>query len=64
MAITGLAKKHALGAGVSIFDAMVRGDYGNGYTTLFWFPAKDPDISPVVLSELSPIPVAADELGN
>ena len=64
MAIPGLARKHALDAGVDIFDALVRGDYENSYTTLFWFPARDPEISPAVLSELSPIPVVADEHGR
>jgi hypothetical protein len=31
---------------------------------MFWFPAKDPDISPAVLSELSPMPIIADGQGR
>jgi len=64
MAIPGLARKQTLGAGTNILDALVRGDYGSDFTTMFWFPAKDPDISPAVLSELSPVPIVADEQGR
>ncbi|MCL0058494.1 DUF3883 domain-containing protein [Dehalococcoidia bacterium] len=64
MAIPGLARKQTLGAGVSIFNALVNGDFGSDFTTMFWFPARDPDISPAVLSELSPVPIVADEDGR
>jgi hypothetical protein len=64
MAIPGLARKHQLGVASSIFDALVRGDYGNGFTTMYWFPARDPDIASAVLSELSPMPITADENGR
>lgn len=64
MAIPGIAKKPALGACAAILDGLLRGDYEDSYTTLFWFPARDPDISPAVLSDLSPIPVVADESGR
>jgi hypothetical protein len=64
MAIPGLARKHTLGAASDIFDALTSGDYADDFTTMFWFPAKDSDISPTVLSELSPTPIIADEYGR
>jgi len=64
MGIPGLAKKTALRAASGIFDALTRDAYGDAFTTMFWFPAEDPDISPAVLSELSPIPITADEHGR
>lgn len=64
MAIPGLAKKQILGAGGNILDNLVRGEYGSDFTTMFWFPAEDPDIVPAVLSELSPVPIVANEQGR
>lgn len=64
MAIPGLAKKHSLGASLTIFNRLVRGDYGDQFTTMFWFPAEDAHIDRKVLEELSPIPIIADAHGR
>lgn len=64
MAIPGLAKKRNLGVGASIFDKVSRGQYGDQFTTMFWFPAKDPETDRRVLSELSPMPIIADGYGQ
>jgi len=64
MAIPGLAKKHNLGEGSTIFDRLVRGSYGSQFTTMFWFPARDSDINRKVLEELSPTPITADSRGR
>lgn len=64
MAIPGLAKKPNLGASLTIFDRLVRGGYGDQFTTMFWFPAEDLDIDRKVLKELSPIPITTDPRGR
>lgn len=63
MAIPGPATRQGLGDASRILDALVRGDFGDGFTTMFWFPAEDPEINLTVLSELSPLPIRADEDG-
>jgi len=63
MAIPGPATRQGLGDASRILDALVCGDFGDRFTTMFWFPARDPDISPAVLSELSPLPIRADQDG-
>jgi len=64
MAIPGPARKDGLGKGEEIYDRSVRGQYGGQYTTMFWFPARDPDIRPAVLNEIGPIPIMADANGR
>lgn len=64
MAIPGLAKKHNLDDGAAVFDRVCRGELGGDFTTMFWFPARDPDIDATVLDELSPMPIRADERGE
>lgn len=64
MGIPGLTRKHTIGAASRIFDALAHGDYGGAFTTMFWFPAEDPAINSSVLSEISPIPITADEHGR
>ncbi len=64
MAIPGNAKKQLIGKASAIFDALVRGDYGNNFTTMFWFPARDNDINQATLAELSPIPIVANNYGR
>ncbi len=64
MAIPGTAKKNNLGGATNILDRLVRGQYGQGYTTMFWFPAKDPEIDPKVLHELAPSPITAGSEGK
>ena len=64
MAIPGLAKKHNLGASSAILDGLVRRVYRGEFTTMFWFPARDPDIDRKVLKELSPIPITANSQGR
>lgn len=63
MAIPGIAKKHNLGASSIILDKLISGKYGSKFTTMFWFPARDPDIDPGVLEELSPTPIISDSSG-
>ncbi|MBU5638834.1 DUF3883 domain-containing protein [Geomonas sp. Red69] len=58
MFIPGLAKKNNLGAGSVIYDRIIRGDYGENFTTMFWFPATD-EIERRVLEELGPMPVVS-----
>ena len=64
MAIPGLVKKHNLGAGLAVFDRLVRGRHDSQLTTMFWFPATDPDIDSKVLEELGPTPIIADAHGK
>ena len=64
MAIPGEAKKQNLGASSVIYDNLIQGRYGPGFTTMFWFPVMDPDIPTAMLSELSPLPIRADKEGR
>lgn len=64
MAIPGAAKKHALGGASTILDRLVRRECGSDFTTMFWFPAHDPDIEQKVLRELAPTPMTAGAAGR
>jgi len=64
MAIPGTAKKHNLGGASNILDRLARGEYGQGFTTMFWFPAQDPDIDPKVFRELGPTPITSSPKGR
>ena len=64
MAIPGFLKKQSLGYGILTFNSLLQGSYGSDYTTMFYFPAKDPDIDKKVLSELGPEPIIANEQGR
>ncbi len=63
MSIPGFVKKQSLGAASIIFESLVRGAYGDGFTTMFWFPSTDPDIQQKVVHELGPVPILADKGG-
>jgi hypothetical protein len=41
MMIPAIARKSQLGVGAGVYDALVRGVHGKGFTTLFWLPARD-----------------------
>jgi hypothetical protein len=62
MSIPGLAKKQRLGSGTAIYDRLLKGGYGGGYTTMFWLPVADPEIPKKTLEELSPTPISEDTL--
>lgn len=63
MAIPGLAKEHNLGSAKAVLEGLRRRKYHHGdFTTMFWFPLKDPDIDPTVLKELGPQPLQRAEL--
>ena len=65
ISIPNLVKKKQLPGGVSIIlDSLAHGKYGGQFTTMFWFPAKDPEIDLQVLTELSPRPIKADQDGR
>lgn len=64
MAIPGLAKKHNLGEGAKVLNDIFRGAFNGSYTTMFWFPAVDPDIETRNLKALSPVPIIANQIGN
>lgn len=64
MAIPGLARKPQMEGGAVILDKARRDVFGAGFTTLFWFPAADPDIPKDVLEALSPMPMRADSSGR
>ena len=64
MAIPGLVKKQTLALSNGILESLVNEDYGKDFTTMFWFPSEDPDISQAVLTELSPEPIVADDAGR
>lgn len=61
MSIPGIAKKQGLGAGVAIYDRLIKGQYGK-CTTLFWLPDADTEIPKRTLEELSPTPISEDVL--
>lgn len=61
MAIPATAKKASAGSGITILDRCAAGRYAPNLTTLFWFPATDPDLPPAVLRELGPRPIIADD---
>jgi hypothetical protein len=64
MGIPGVAKKLNLGQGASIYDKQSRLGYERGFTTMFWLPARDPDIDSRVLEELGPNPILANQRGR
>jgi len=63
MAIPGFAKKQTLGIAAQILDDFNHNVYGENYTTLFWFPATDPDIDYQALADISPKPLTATSDG-
>jgi hypothetical protein len=60
MAIPGEVSRDKLGACEKVYKSVVKGDFGQGYTTMFWFPAKDMDLDKRALEDLNPIPLQAD----
>ncbi len=64
MTIPKIVQKEALGQGAKIFEDINSGKYGNGFTTMFWFPAIDPDISKGALESLSPSPLTNNDQGK
>jgi len=64
MYIPGLVNNlQTLGQGKDILERLSRDTYGEHYTTLFWFPARDADIDPTVLQSLNPKPLTSDANG-
>jgi len=63
MSIPGFVKKQSLGSASFISESLIRGTYGSGLTTMFWFPSTDPDIQLKVLNELGPAPILANQDG-
>lgn len=58
MSIPGMVRRQSLSRSVvAILDRAAQGLYGCGFTTLFWLPASDPDISADVLRDLGPMPL-------
>src|SRR5262245_41702704 len=64
MCIPGEAKRSGMGAGASVYDELARGRYGGAWTTMFWFPARDPDADPRVIREMDVCPLVADDRGR
>jgi hypothetical protein len=61
MSIPGTVLRRSLSpTPASILERARQGGYGGAYTTLFWFPASDPDIAPAVLRDLGPTPLTLD----
>ena len=60
MAIPGEAKKISLGEGSLLFDQLNAGRYEAPCTTMFWFPATDPDTPRSVLNDLGVVPFTSD----
>jgi hypothetical protein len=63
MSIPGEAKKSSLGTGVTVFERALRGELGQGLTTMFWLPASDPDADKRVVDSLDVRPVTANREG-
>src|SRR5262249_30324020 len=59
-----ITKPQGLGDGRIILDRLNRSLYGGPYSTLFWMPARDPDISSVALRSLHPTPLIGDADGQ
>jgi len=64
MAIPGLAQKNNLGMGAKIYDDLIAGGYGDQLTTMFWLPARDPELQTQVLEALSPVPIFSNSNGK
>jgi hypothetical protein len=64
MAIPGEGRKSGMGRDSIIFDCLVRGDYGDKMTTMFWLPAVDLDIEKKALQDLGPTPIVSDQMGR
>lgn len=64
MFIPGLVNNsQTLGEGKFILDRLNRSLYGSDYSTLFWFPARDPDVDPAALQSLNPKTLMSDARG-
>jgi len=64
MAIPGEAKRQGMGGGLPIYDELVSGTHGSGFTTMFWLPAGDGDASPQAIATLGVSPLIADDAGR
>jgi len=64
MAIPGEAKQASMGVGASVFDEVIRGVYGTGFSTMFWFPSCDPDANRQVIEDLGVCPLVSDATGR
>ena len=61
MSIPGEVKRQTLSPGLNvILSAAAQGGYGAKYTTAFWMPARDPELSGEVLRRLDPLPMVLD----
>jgi hypothetical protein len=63
MAIPGEVNKYGLGSGNAIYERALKGVYAAEYTTMFWFPARDPDANQKVLSDFDVTPLISDKAG-
>jgi hypothetical protein len=65
MSVPGLVRKQTMSTGAtSILDHATRGGYGDGFSTLFWLPATDPDIPPDALRDLGAKPMTSSTSGD
>ena len=64
MSIPGLAKKKSLGDALIILNRLRNNNYEGSYSTMFWFPNKDPEIQSSVLKELGPVPISTGQAGE
>ncbi|MCK4625185.1 MAG: DUF3883 domain-containing protein [Phycisphaerae bacterium] len=63
MAIPGAVKKSSLDVS-RIYDRVTQGDFGRGFSTMFWFPAKDREADRKLIQELDVIPLVSDAEGR
>lgn len=64
MSIPGHVKRIASKSAAVIHNFISKGKYGDDFTTMFWFPADDPEINPAVLRDLGPKPIISNEDGR
>lgn len=64
MSIPGRASQFASKSSTAIHDSLSRGKYGDGFTTMFWFPANDREINHDVLKDLGPKPIISNVDGE
>jgi len=64
MYVPGEVKRHGTGMNMVLYELLSRGRLADGYTTMFWFPAVDPDANESVIEELGVKPIVADTHGR
>jgi len=63
MGIPVLAKKDSLGGGLTAFNRFLM-DRSLGLTTMFWLPARDPELPKTIMEELSTEPITSGAGGQ